>query len=102
MDPKLHENRGKVIIDTIRRFYRQNSRLTFYKFIQKTHHVRDSSRSVYFTSRSVACVMASILSIMLEKLDVEPAISTGPFGTIFIDIVGVANYCFIATTLLPA
>jgi len=28
--------------------------------------------------------------------------STGPFVTTFIDIVGVASYFFIATTLLPA
>ena len=55
-----------------------------------------------FTSMSVACVMASILPIILEKLDVDPAISTGPFVTTFIDIAGVASYFFIATTLLPA
>ena len=55
-----------------------------------------------FTSMSVACVMASILPIILEKLDVDPAISTGPFVTTFIYIVGVASYFFIATTLLPA
>ena len=54
-----------------------------------------------FTSMSVACVMASILPIILEKLDVDPAIPTGPFVTTFIDIVGVASYFFIATTLLP-
>ena len=51
---------------------------------------------------SVVCVMASILPIILEKLDVDQAISTGPFVTTFIDIVGVASYFFIATTLLPA
>ena len=70
--------------------------------ISFTHHAGNSSRSVYFSSMSVACVMASILPIILEKLDVDPAISTGPFVTTFIDIVGVASYFFIATILLPA
>ena len=70
--------------------------------ISFTHHAGNSSRSVYFFSMSVACVMASILPIILEKLDVDPAISTGPFVTTFIDIVGVASYFFIATTLLPS
>ena len=70
--------------------------------ISFTHHSGYSSRSVYFTSMSVVCVMASILPIILEKLDVDQAISTGPFVTTFIDIVGVASYFFIATTLLPA
>ena len=56
MAPGLHEKRGKIIINTIRRFYRRNSRATLYKLIQKTHPT---------------------------------------------DIVGVASYFFIATTLLP-
>ena len=52
----LHEDYGKVTLDTIRRLYRWNSRVTLYKLIQKTHPT---------------------------------------------DIVGVASYFFIATTLLP-
>ena len=56
MVSELDENRGKVILDTIRRLYRRNSRVTLYKLIQKTHPT---------------------------------------------DIVGVASYFFIATTLLP-
>ena len=70
--------------------------------ISFTHHAGNSSRSVYFSSMSVVCVMASILPIILEKLDVDQAISTGPFVTTFIDIVGVTSYFFIATTLLPS
>ena len=37
MAPELHEKRGKIIINTIRRLYRRNSRVTNYKLIQKTH-----------------------------------------------------------------
>ena len=55
MAPELDENRGKVILDTKRRLYRRNSRVTLYKLIQT-----------------------------------------------YIDIVGIASYFFIATTLLPA
>ena len=37
MAPELDENRGKVILDTKRRLYRRNSRVTLYKLIQKNH-----------------------------------------------------------------
>ena len=37
MVPELHENHGKVTLDTIRRLYRRNSRVTLYKLVQKTH-----------------------------------------------------------------
>ena len=33
----LHEDYGKVTLDTIRRLYRRNSRVTLYKLVQKTH-----------------------------------------------------------------
>ena len=37
MAPELHENHGKVTLDTIRRLYRRNSRGILYKLVQKTH-----------------------------------------------------------------
>ena len=37
MAPVLHENHGKVTLDTIRRLYRRNSRVTLYKLVQKIH-----------------------------------------------------------------
>ena len=37
MASELHENHGKVTLDTIRRLYHRNSRVTLYKLIQKTH-----------------------------------------------------------------
>ena len=33
----LHEYYGKVTLDTIRRLYRRNSRVTLYKLVQKIH-----------------------------------------------------------------
>ena len=35
MASELHENRGKIILDTIRHLYRRNSRVTIYKLVQK-------------------------------------------------------------------
>ena len=39
MAPELHENHGKITLDTIRRLYHRNARVTLYKFklVQKTH-----------------------------------------------------------------
>ena len=37
MAPALHENHGKVTLDTIRRLDHRNSWVTFYKLVQKTH-----------------------------------------------------------------
>lgn len=54
-----------------------------------------------FTSMSIACLVAAALPILLEKLDIDPAVSTGPFVTTAIDIVGVSSYFFIASKLLP-
>jgi len=56
----------------------------------------------YIRHHTLALSLEPILPIILEKLDVDSAISTGPFVATFIDIVGVASYFFIATTLLPA
>ena len=41
MAPELDENRGKVILDTIRRLYRRKSRVTLYKLVPKTHPAED-------------------------------------------------------------
>ena len=57
--------------------------------------------SSIFTSMSIACLVASVLPIVLEKQNIDPAVSTGPFVTTSIDIIGVTSYFFIATTLLP-
>ena len=83
---ELHENHGKVTLETIRRFYRRNSRITLYKLVQKTH---------------LADMTWIFRPILLEKLKIDPAISTGPFVTTFIDIIGVSSYFLIAGSLLP-
>ena len=57
--------------------------------------------SSIFISMSIACLVASVLPIILEKLNIDSAVSTGPFVTTSIHIIGVTSYFFIATTLLP-
>jgi Mg/Co/Ni transporter MgtE len=54
-----------------------------------------------FTSMSIACLVASVFPVLLEKLKIDPAIATGPFVTTFIDIIGVSSYFLIAGSLLP-
>ena len=133
MPIELHENQARVTLNTIRRFYRRNSRLTLYKLIQKTHpgemawvfrYLNSAERrdvfqyirrmeglSSFLNEIDHAIVpdifndftteeTASIFPIILEKLNIDPAISTGPFVTTFIDIIGVSCYFFIATSLL--
>ena len=54
-----------------------------------------------FTSMSIACLVASVFPVLLEKLKIDPAISTVPFVNTFIDIIGVSSYFLIAGSLLP-
>lgn len=54
--------------------------------------------SVLF-SMFIACLVASFIPILLYKLDFDPAISTGPFVTTPIDIIGVLGYFIIAQNL---
>ena len=54
--------------------------------------------SVLF-SMFIACLVASFIPIILYKLDFDPAISTGPFVTTAIDIIGVLGYFIIAKNL---
>ena len=44
-----------------------------------------------FTSMSIACLVASVFPVLLEKLKIDLAIFTGPFVTTFIDIIGVSS-----------
>ena len=53
-----------------------------------------------FSSMLIACTVASIIPMILYKLKLDPAVSTGPFVTTAIDILGVLAYFSIATILL--
>tara|TARA_B110000438_G_scaffold297842_1_gene344909 strand:+ start:3793 stop:5163 length:1371 start_codon:yes stop_codon:yes gene_type:complete len=51
-------------------------------------------------SMLLATVVGSFTPLILRKLDIDPAIATGPFVTTSIDILGVLLYFFIAGSLL--
>ena len=48
----------------------------------------------------VAATVGTIIPLILRKLDVDPAIATGPFVTTSIDILGVFFYFIIAGIFL--
>ncbi len=52
-------------------------------------------------SMLIATFIGTLVPLLLRKLDVDPAIATGPFVTTSIDILGVALYFLIAISILP-
>ena len=48
----------------------------------------------------IAATIGSIVPLILDKFDIDPAIATGPFVTTAIDILGVTLYFLIAKFLL--
>ncbi len=53
-----------------------------------------------FLSMLIGCAVASLIPILLYKLNRDPAIATGPFVTTAVDILGVLVYFLIASSLL--
>jgi magnesium transporter len=51
-------------------------------------------------SMSVAALVGSLVPMVMARLNIDPAIATGPFVTTAMDIVSVFFYFLIATTLL--
>jgi len=52
------------------------------------------------SSMIIAVTVGSTIPLILKKLDVDPAIATGPFVTTSIDILGVLLYFIIAAHLI--
>lgn len=53
-----------------------------------------------FSSMTMAALAGSLVPMTLAKINVDPAIASGPFVTTAIDIISVSIYFIIATTLL--
>ena len=51
-------------------------------------------------SMLVAATVGTVIPLILRKLDIDPAVATGPFVTTSIDILGVLFYFIIAGTFL--
>jgi len=52
------------------------------------------------SSMSVAALVGSLVPMLFAKIDIDPAVATGPFVTTAIDIISVFFYFAIATSLL--
>jgi magnesium transporter len=52
------------------------------------------------TSMTLAALVGSFVPMVMAKLHIDPAISTGPFVTTTVDIISVFFYFLLATTLL--
>ena len=51
-------------------------------------------------SMILAATIGSLVPLILNRFEIDPAIATGPFVTTAIDIMGVAFYFLIARSLL--
>ena len=52
------------------------------------------------SSMSIAALVGSMVPMLFERINVDPAVATGPFVTTAIDIISVSIYFSIATALL--
>ena len=52
------------------------------------------------SSMSIAALVGSLVPMTFERMDIDPAIATGPFVTTAIDIISVFFYFTLATTLI--
>ncbi len=51
-------------------------------------------------SMTVASTMGAILPVLFDKINVDPAVATGPIVTTAIDVVGLTIYFLLATAIL--
>ncbi len=52
------------------------------------------------SSMAVAALVGSLVPMAFAKINIDPAVATGPFVTTAIDVISVSFYFFIATALL--
>jgi magnesium transporter len=52
------------------------------------------------SSMSIAALVGSLVPMAFARVNIDPAVATGPFVTTAIDIISVLFYFVIATTLL--
>jgi magnesium transporter len=53
------------------------------------------------SSMTIAAMVGSLVPMVFARINIDPAVATGPFVTTAIDILGVSFYFWIATLLLP-
>ncbi|MCP4708982.1 MAG: magnesium transporter, partial [Planctomycetes bacterium] len=75
--------------------------VAYFKFIASTPMIGVVVGISICASMLIATSIGTFVPLFLRRLDIDPAIATGPFVTTSIDILGVLFYFVIATTLLP-
>jgi magnesium transporter len=51
-------------------------------------------------SMTIAATLGALLPLIFKKINIDPAVATGPIVTTSIDIIGLSVYFFLATTIL--
>ena len=83
MKKEMFEHEITILKETFSRLLRRKAKTNLKKIINKTHPA-----DLAFTP------------LILRKLDIDPAIATGPFVTTSVDILGVLLYFMIAGKFL--
>lgn len=70
------------------------------QFSYSTWLLAVSVGSALMSSMSIAALVGSFVPMIMARINIDPAVATGPFVTTAIDIISVFFYFMIATTLL--
>jgi magnesium transporter len=54
-----------------------------------------------FASMLLASIIGTVTPLVMRRMNIDPAITSGPFVTTATDIIGVTTYLLIAALLLP-
>ena len=66
----------------------------------QSHMLALSVGFALMSSMAIAALVGSFVPMVMARLNIDPAVSTGPFVTTAIDIISVFFYFILATTLL--
>ncbi|MGD9007439.1 MAG: magnesium transporter [Desulfobacteraceae bacterium] len=70
------------------------------QFSYSTWRLAVSVGSALMSSMTIAALVGSFVPMIMARINIDPAVATGPFVTTAIDIISVFFYFMIATTLL--
>jgi len=73
---------------------------TVAQFRFSTHTLAISVGFAVISSMTVAALVGSLVPMVFARINIDPAVATGPFVTTAIDIISVYFYFMIATTLI--
>ena len=71
------------------------------KFVDTTPYLGLIVALSILSSMIISTFVGTLMPLLFRKLNIDPAIATGPFVTTSIDIIGVTLYFLIASALIP-